>query len=311
MDLFLNLAEQLYSIKTHMRYLSTLLLLLAIACTSTQPESKEIPQEETKMKESYGGLALYTLRDTMAKDPKGVLKTVADIGYKYIEAAGYREGKFYGMTPTEFKDYLAEIGIEPVSSHHGDVSLDNADQMIADVKAAGFTYFVVPIPPMGHFKVDENGLGMSEEVEEITDILNTIGEKCSAAGLVMLYHNHDMEFKENSKGIVPMDYFIENTNPEHVKFQLDLYWATKAGVDPIAYFEKAPGRFKSWHMKDMDEEGRFAPVGNGTIDFANILKSKDLSGMEHFFVEQDRTFEQTPLEAITISHKAIGELGMK
>lgn len=294
-----------------MRYLSTLLLLLAIACTSTQPDSKEIPQEETKMEESFGGLALYTLRDTMAKDPKGVLKTVADIGYKYIEAAGYRDGKFYGMAPEEFKNYLAEIGIDPISSHHGDVSLDNADQMIADVKAAGFTYFVVPIPPMGHFKVDENGLGMSEEVEEITDILNTIGEKCSAAGLVMLYHNHDMEFKENSNGIIPMDYFIENTNPEHVKFQLDLYWATKAGVDPVAYFKKAPGRIKSWHMKDMDAEGRFAPVGEGSIDFANILKSKELSGMEHFFVEQDRTFEQTPLEAITISHKAIGELGMK
>lgn len=295
-----------------MRYLSTLLLLLAIACTSTQPESKEVPQEETKMEESFGGLALYTLRDTLAVNPKGVLKTVADIGYEYIEAAGYADGKFYGMTPDEFKAYLAEIGLEPVSSHHGSVSLDNVDQMIADVKAAGFTYFVVPIPPMGHFKVNGDGsLGMSEEVEEINDILNTIGEKCSAAGLVMLYHNHDMEFKENSKGIVPMDYFIENTNPEHVKFQLDLYWATKAGVDPVAYFEKAPGRFKSWHMKDMDTKGRFAPVGKGGIDFAKILEKRDLSGMEHFFVEQDRTFGISPLEAVTISHKAIGELGMK
>ncbi|MEL6254807.1 MAG: sugar phosphate isomerase/epimerase [Bacteroidota bacterium] len=294
-----------------MRYLSTLLLLFAIACTSTQPESSEIPQEETKMEESYGGLALYTLRDTMAKDPKGVLKIVADMGYEYIEAAGYSDGKFYGMAPAEFKSYLAQIGLKPMSSHHGRVSLDNADQMIADAKAAGFTYFVIPIPPMGHFKVDENGLGMSEELEEITDILSTIGEKCSAAGLVMLYHNHDMEFKENSKGIIPMDYFIENTNPEHVKFQLDLYWAIKAGVDPIAYFEKAPGRFKSWHMKDIDEEGRFAPVGEGSIDFANILKNKELSGMEHFFVEQDQAFEQTPLEAIAISHKAIGDLGMR
>ena len=293
------------------------IIFLALFIFSCSPKANDTAQNnEAQAAEEtgpFGGLALYTLRDSMAKNPKETLKKVAALGYKNIESAGYSDGKFYGMTPGEFKSYLSEVGLTPISSHHGDVTLDKADQMIADVKAAGIKYFVVPVPPMGHFKFnpETRSLEMSEEVEEITDILNTIGEKCTAAGLEMLYHNHDMEFKENSKGVVPFDYFIENTNPEHVNFQIDLYWATKAGVDPIAYFQKAPGRFKSWHVKDMDDEGRFAPVGTGKIDFSKILAEKELSGMEYYFVEQDMTFGQSPLEAIEISHKGLAEFGFK
>lgn len=259
------------------------------------------------------GLALYTLRDTMAKNPRHVLKEVADIGYTYIEAAGYEDGKFYGMTPSEFKSYLDEIGLQPLSTHHGSVTLDNADQMIADAKAAGFTYFVIPVPPMGHFAFDPRTmtLSMSEEVEEVMDIINTIAQKCTEAGIQCLYHNHDFEFKENSKGVVPMDYFIEHSDPQHLNFQIDLYWATKAGADPVSYFQKAPGRFKTWHVKDMDAEGRFAPVGMGSIDFAAILKQKELAGMQSYFVEQDKTFGQTPMEAIRISYQALGEMGFE
>lgn len=274
---------------------------------------KKSEQEMNTPLKQMGGLALYTLRDTLAANPKAVLKEVAATGYKYIEAAGYSDGKFYGMAPAEFKNYLHEIGLVPISSHHGSVTLDNADEMIAAAKEAGFKYFVIPIPPMGHFKYDPKTmkLGMSEEVEEIMDIINSIAKKCSAAGLECLYHNHNMEFEKNSKGIVPMDYFIENSDPAHLNFQLDLYWIKKAGADPVHYFNKAPGRFKSWHIKDMDEQGRFAPVGTGKIDFAEILKHKDLAGMEYYFVEQDRTFDQTPMEAIKISHKAILALGFE
>lgn len=286
------------------------------ACDSGTPSEAKKPAASTEMESpatQFGGIALYTLRDTMGKDPKGVLKAVAEIGYQYIEAAGYQDGKFYGMEPAAFKNYLAEVGLTPVSSHHGDVTLENADQMIADVKAAGFQYFVIPIPPMGHFSynVETKKLGMSDEVEEVTNIINTIAEKCAAAGLECLYHNHDFEFKENANGIVPMDYFIENTNPDHVSFQLDLYWATKAGADPVKYIEKAAGRIKSWHVKDMDAEGRFAPVGTGGVNFAEILKHKATSGLTHYFVEQDATFGQTPMEAITISHAALEGIGFQ
>jgi sugar phosphate isomerase/epimerase len=93
---------------------------------------------------------------------------------------------------------------------------------------------------------------------------------------------------------------------------MDLYWMTKAGADPISYFEKYPGRFKAWHVKDMDKQGRFAPVGKGSIDFKRILAQKELSGMQYYFVEQDMTFDGLdPLEAIKISKAGIEEIGFK
>lgn len=261
-----------------------------------------------------GGLALYSVRDDMAANPKETLKEVSDIGYKYLEAAGYDNGKYYGMNPKDFKNYLATLGLVPLSTHQSTVTLDNADKMIADAKAAGFAYFVIPIPPMGLFKVNTENktMSMSEDVELLVSIINTIGKKCHEAGLKLLYHNHDFEFKPNANGIVPIEYILKHTDPKFVNFEMDLYWVTKAGADPVAYFEKYPRRFKLWHVKDMDEQGRFAPVGEGTIDFDRIFKNKKLSGMKYYMVEQDATFNgMKPLEAVTISHKALQKLDSK
>ncbi|RXG14615.1 sugar phosphate isomerase/epimerase [Leeuwenhoekiella aestuarii] len=271
----------------------------------------EASQDTISESASFGGLALYTLRDAMAEDAKGTLKTVANDGYLNIEAAGYDNGLFYKMTPADFKSFAEGIHLHPVSTHQGSVTLENADKMIADVKAAGFEYFVIPVPPMGMFTFDAESMtmGMDGTPEKLANILSTLGEKCHEAGLKLVYHNHDFEFKKGEDGITLMDYLLENTDPELVNFQMDLYWVTKAGADPVAYFEKYPGRFKLWHVKDMDDEGRFAPVGEGTIDFARILAEKEKSGMQYYFVEQDQTFNHTPLEAIKISHKGLEELG--
>ena len=114
--------------------------------------------------DQFGGLALYTVREDMSKDPSATLKAVADAGYAYVEAAGYSEGKFYGMSPEDFGKLLKEVGLKPVSTHQGGMTMENVDQMIADVKMAGFKYFVIPVPPMGHFKVEEGKMGMSEEL---------------------------------------------------------------------------------------------------------------------------------------------------
>jgi sugar phosphate isomerase/epimerase len=267
----------------------------------------------TNAQEKFGGLALYTVRDDMATNAKATLQAVAEAGYKYIEAAGYDNGKFYNMTPIEFKKLLKEIGLQPISTHQGSVTLDNADAMIADVKAAGFKYFVIPVPPMGLFKFDgaTQTMGMTGGAANLANILTTLGKKCKKAGIQLLYHNHDFEYKKDGDGIVPIDYLLENTDPSFVNFQMDLYWVTKAGADPIAYFKKYPGRFKIWHVKDMDNQGRFAPVGKGHIDFAKILANKKLSGMKYYMVEQDRTFDMTPLEAMKISHEGLKKLGFK
>lgn len=257
----------------------------------------------------FGGLALYTVRDDMSKNAVKTLKAVADAGYAYVEAAGYNDGKFYGMKPEEFKKTMKEIGLKPVSTHQGFESLDNIDQMIADVKAAGFKYFVIPVPPLGHFKSEDGKMSMSDELELLTNVLNTVGEKCKAVGLELLYHNHDFEFVKNSNGVVPIEYFLENTDPDTVNFEMDLYWVTKAGADPLAYFEKYPGRFKLWHVKDMDDEGKFAPVGSGNIDFSRILNEKEKSGMLYYYVEQDNTWDKKPMEVIKTSHEGLKKFG--
>ena len=112
-------------------------------------------------------------------------------------------------------------------------------------------------------------------------------------------------------GTVIEEILLEKCNPEWVNFQMDLYWVTKAEASPLAYFEKYPGRFKAWHVKDMDSVGNFAPVGTGKIDFAKILAAKAQSGMEFYLVEQDNTFGLDPMEAIKISHKGLIDLGFK
>lgn len=259
-----------------------------------------------------GGMTLYTVRNEMGKDAKATLKQVADLGYKYIEVVDYKDGKFYGMTPDEFKSYTKSLGLKPISVHMGSMTLDNADKLVADVKAAGFTYFVAPVPPMGMFKFDvkSRSLGMEGTVEKLAEILNTIAQKAHAAGLEFLYHNHDFELKPNKDGVVVLDYLLEHLDPKYVNFQMDLYWMTKAGADPVAYFQKYPGRFKVWHVKDMDTEGRFAPVGKGTIDFKRILDNKKLSGMKYYIVEQDMTFDGLqPMEAIKISKEGLKKFG--
>ncbi|MDG3581880.1 sugar phosphate isomerase/epimerase family protein [Galbibacter pacificus] len=263
--------------------------------------------------DKFGGLALYTVRDDMGKNTEVTLDSVANAGYKYVEAAGYNNGKFYNMTPEAFKNLLAEKGLTPISTHQGSATLDNIDQEIADVKAAGFTYFVIPVPPMGHFKynAETKTMGMDPDLDFMVNFLTTVGKKCKEAGLQLLYHNHDFEYKKNENGIVPIEYFLENTDPEYVNFQMDIFWVTKAGADPVKYFEKYPGRFKLWHVKDMSKDGKFAPVGEGTIDFGKILAKKELSGMEYYLVEQDQTFYHTPLEAIKISHNGLKEFGFE
>ena len=292
----------------------SLLLLLGIgfsSCGTKTEETVEVVEEAVVEPSSFGGLALYTVRDSMASDPKATLQAVADAGYAYVEAANYEDGKFYGMTPTEFKAYLESLGMTAKSAHMGMVTMENADQLIADVKAAGIEYFVIPVPPMGMFTFGKDGMGMKGTADELVAIMDTLGEKCNSAGIKLLYHNHDFEFKPMADGTIIEDILLEKCNPEFVNFQMDLFWVAKAEVDPLTYFEKYPGRFKAWHVKDMNAEGNFAPVNTGSIDFKRILAEKEKSGMEFYLVEQDQTFGLDPMEAIKISHDGLKEIGFK
>ena len=277
--------------------------ILALSLVSFKPSDQQVQSENR-----FGGLALYTVRDAM-KDARATLEKVAQAGYVNVESAGYDNGKFYNLSPADFKALLDEMKLKPMSAHQSSVTFDNIDQQIADLKAAVFQYFVVPIPPMGLFGDEGGKMNMKGGAKNLAQILDKLGEKCAAAGLQLLYHNHDFEFVKDADGTVVIDYLLENCNPKYVNFQMDLYWVTKAGADPVAYFKRYPGRFKIWHVKDMDDQGRFAPVGNGKIDFKRVLDNKKLSGMQYYFVEQDACFNETALEAIVISHKGLAKIG--
>lgn len=290
---------------------TSVVLIISLLTTSKNVNAQGTSAEANG--KPFGGLALYTVRDAMMKDARATLEKVAQAGYVNVESAGYNNGKFYNLSPADFKSLLDEMKLTPISAHQGTVNFENVDQQIADLKTAGFKYFVIPVPPMGLFTFDNvnKKMTMKGGAKNLADILNKLGKKCKEAGLELLYHNHDFEFAKDDEGNVILDYLLENCDKSVVNFQMDLYWVTKAGKDPLDYFKRYPGRFKIWHVKDMDEQGRFAPVGNGKIDFKRILAEKKLSGMKYYYVEQDACFNETPLEAIVISHKGLANFGFK
>ncbi len=113
-----------------------------------------------------------------------------------------------------------------------------------------------------------------------------MGESCREAGLRFGYHNHDFEF-ETIDGQIPFDVLLDETDPGLVDFELDLFWITKGGEDPLRYFERYPGRFTLCHVKDMAAGGEMVDVGAGGIDFAAIFARAEQAGLKHFFVEHD------------------------
>lgn len=266
-----------------------------------------------------GGLALYTLREEMARDARGTLAAVADLGYGYLEAAGYEPaadggaGTFYGMAPAAFAALLDASGLAPMSTHMGAATRENADRLAADARAAGFAYFVLPVPPMGAFRVDEatGVMSMGKPVAQVAADVNAIAARVRAAGLRCLYHNHDFEFRRGPGGVVPIEYLLAHSDPETLGFEVDLFWAIRAGADPVDYFSRYPGRWPAWHLKDMDGEGRFAPVGTGAIDFGGIAAARARAGLELAFVEQDETYGgMTPLGAAAAGLEGLRALSL-
>lgn len=260
---------------------------------------------------NYIGLQLYTVREAMQKDPAGTLARVAQIGYNSVEGATYTgTEKFYGMDAAAFKALLQKNGLIMPSSHYmlGEGStngqtvkgtiLHDWDRAVDDAAAVGIQYMVCA------FLLPQER-GDIEQYKKIASELNTGGERCKKSGIQLCYHNHDFEFQLQN-GQLPYDILLNSTDPQLVKMELDLYWATKAGKDPVAMFNEHPGRFPLWHVKDMDStpEHSFAEVGSGTIDFKRIFQHAKEAGLKYFFVEQDQT-PGSPFDSITKSYNYI------
>ncbi len=221
------------------------------------------------------GLQLYTLRSEMAQGFDATLAKVADLGYKEMEFAGY-----FGKSPTEVRRLLDQNGLSSPASHiQLQALLDDLEGNIEAALAMGQKYMVVPGLPESQRSI--------ADFQRSAEAMNRAGEVCKTVGIKMAYHNHSFEF-EVRDGKLPYDVLLDETEPDLVTMELDLFWIRHAGVDPVAYFEKYPGRFSMLHVKDMDEFGRMVEVGRGEINFAEIFSHADTAGFKHFFVEHDR-----------------------
>ncbi len=235
----------------------------------------------------------------MTKDPKTVIKRVADIGFKEVESFGYREGKYFGMLPKDFYSLVKDNGLTHPSAHYMLTNLTgNWEKAIEDALTAGQTYMVLSY-------LLESERKSIDDYKKIAVHLNKAAETCKKAGLQFAYHNHNFEFI-NLNGQQGFEVFLKETDPELVKFELDLYWVSYAGKDPVAMINQHPGRFPLWHVKDMDNTPKkfFTEVGNGVIDFKSIFSQAQKAGMKHYFVEQD-SCPGSPFDSIEKSFKYI------
>jgi sugar phosphate isomerase/epimerase len=254
------------------------------------------------------GLQLYTLRDQLEKDVSGTIQQVGRIGYKDVEIYS-----LYGKSPTEFTRILSDNGITASSGHYMLEDVETGwSQHIEDAQTLGLKFMVNAILLPEQRK-------SFDDYKRLVEVFNRAGETTQKAGIQFCYHNHNFEFTRYGD-TTAYDYLLNTLDPKLVKFEMDCFWVTHAGEDPVAYLRKYPGRFPLLHIKDMKDKpaptheldarmGLFAPVGHGTIDWKRIFLAARPGGMEHYFVEQDNC-EQPPLEAVKMSYEYLRKLNV-
>ncbi|MGK7369878.1 MAG: sugar phosphate isomerase/epimerase family protein [Candidatus Halalkalibacterium sp. M3_1C_030] len=257
------------------------------------------------------GLQVYTIREALAEDFKGSMQRISDLGYVNIELFAYRDGQYFGYTIPETKAMMSDLGLQVKSSHvsTGWASPDvvgtmtnNWEQTVQDAAELGQDYIVLAY-------LTEAERETMDDYKKVAELLNSCGETAKKAGLQMAYHNHAFEF-DTIDGQVPYDLLLSECDEELVKFEMDLYWTKRAGINAVNYFEKHSGRFPLWHVKDMaaGEEQFFAAVGEGVIDWENMFSHAETAGLDYYFVEQDATKSGKPFEEIEKSISYLRDL---
>lgn len=270
--------------------LGTVLFMLSISPNNTFAQQKQQQQQQPK-KEI--GLQLYSVRSMMGShvDPKSynadyvnVLQKLANMGYTSVETAGFRDGKFYNTDPKDFKQKVESVGMKVLSSHVArplsaeEVANEDFTKALAwwattieAHKAAGMSYIVTP------------WMDVPKTVKELAvhcRYLDEVGKLCKEQGIKYGYHNHAHEFRKVEDKVVMYDYMIENTNPDYVFYEMDVYWAVIGKASPVEYFKKYPHRFTTLHIKDHKEIGQ-----SGMVGFDAIFRNADAAGLKHIFVE--------------------------
>ena len=296
-------------------FLMLVIALMAFAsCGGNASKKNEAQQTEVKEAALPVGLQLYTVRGDMEKDFKGTLQKVKELGYDGVEFAG-----LFGNAPADVKAMCAEIGLNPISAHVPlQEMLEDIDKVIADYKAIGCEYIVVP------YVTEERRPGGDKFMQMVEEI-RTIGQKCKEAGLVLLYHNHDFEFQKTETGEFGLDYLYANVPADLLQTELDQCWVKYAGQEPVAYLQKYSGRSPVVHLKDYYASGEqkedpyaliglnegekkentafeFRPLGYGVQDVPAIVRAAKAADSQWLIVEQDQpSMGKTPMECVAMS----------
>ncbi len=243
------------------------------------------------------GVQLYTVRNVIGKDPAATLEAIQKIGYTEVEA-------IYATLP-QIWPALKQTSLQPVSVHIDEAVFmkggSDLDSALADVKQRGFQYAVVPYIP-----VEQRG--GADMFKRLAETLNKSGEKAQAHGLKLCYHNHAFEYKPID-GKTGLEILMNDTQKDLVSLELDIFWASVAGHDPVELLKTYSGRVLLLHLKDKSKNLKatqynenvphdaFKEVGSGSIDISAVLKAADTAGVQHYFVEQDQT-PGDPIESL-------------
>jgi sugar phosphate isomerase/epimerase len=223
----------------------------------------------------------------LAADVLGTLKKIAALGIKQIETARSNKGHYYGLTPKEMKQACKDLGMTLRSGHvHID---DKWKQTMDEAAESGQEYVICSTMPTSGQTIDN--------YKKVADTFNKAGEECKKSGLKFGYHNHEYEY-DSQNGQVLYDVLLDNTQADLVHMELDLGWVIVAGKNPLDYFNKYPGRFPLWHLKDMDLVKKHSvEFGKGKLDILTMLKNSKQSGLQYIFVEQEE-YASTPFESM-------------
>ena len=266
------------------------------------------PEAEPETKATFSrplGAQLYTLRSILPDNPAQTLKDLAALGYQEAEVlqAGYDQ-----LQPMVADAGLKAVSIHLVSSIITGTWGDGAKPALLTVEAAaefaaeaGLSYLVMP-----YLGQSDRGTTL-DHYKALGEKLNAAGEAAKAAGLGFAYHNHAFEF-EPMEGSTPLDAILSASDPELVGLELDVFWVSIAGLDPVEMIQQYSGRIPLMHLKDKAADAptqfaegvpkeAFKEVGSGVIDFPAVLAAGEEAGVKHFFVEQDQT-SGDPLDSL-------------
>lgn len=230
-------------------------------------------------------IQLWSLREILKDDLQGVLAQISRLGFTGIEPYGF-DGKFYGVEAKEFRKICSDLNLEIYSTHTG-ITAENANFYSEKAVEAGMQYLVLP-----SFVGRPNNT--VADFQKLAEEMNRIGETCNRHKLRFGYHNHDFEFRMIDDMLL-YDILLKETDPALVFFQPDTYFFAKAGYKLPDFVKRYPGRFLTWHIKDLSNDGDSCIIGNGKVDFRKILKSAEKSGLELLIYEQEHCSEGSPI----------------